>query len=165
MEKKNKIEILKGFTFQFAEEEHNIEVWGSSVSGKEKVFVNGKLVSECRSLKTDSNHNFTIGDNKYSVNFNTVNIYKGPLVCTLLKNGKVYKRQKLLYNKVKRFSKQYFINMIKLMILGVFYGILLGYLDLSKSYLYISFGVFILIVLSNSFSRQLKNFIIEDEEV
>lgn len=97
MSKPKAFSFLKGYSFTFDDEGRNIEAWFSSLSGSEKVFVDGTLVSSTRNITTRSSNNFQIGEDSYNTSLKMVSIFKGPVVCTLSKNGEEIKRQKLVY--------------------------------------------------------------------
>ena len=98
MSEKKSFSFLKGYSFSFDDGGRKIEAWFSAFSGMEKVFVDGNLVSSQRTLSTESSHNFSIGEDCYSTSMNAVSLFRGPFLCTLSKNGKEFKRQKLVYN-------------------------------------------------------------------
>jgi len=97
MSKPKAFSFLKGYSFSFEDDGRTIEAWFSSLSGLQKVFVDGTLLSSQRSVSTESSHSFMIGDDRYTTTTKIVSLSKGPLVCTLSKNGKDLKRQKLIY--------------------------------------------------------------------
>ncbi|WP_299467715.1 hypothetical protein, partial [uncultured Gimesia sp.] len=98
MSKPKAFSFLKGYSFSFEDDGRTIEAWFSSLSGLQKVFVDGTLLSSQRSVSTESSHSFMIGDDRYTTTTKIVSLSKGPLVCTLSKNGKDLKRQKLIYH-------------------------------------------------------------------
>ncbi len=54
------ISVQKGMSFRFEDEDIEIIYKCSSLSGKERVEVNGRLVSKSKNFKTRSIHSFTI---------------------------------------------------------------------------------------------------------
>ena len=93
---------------------------------------------------------------------------KGPYVCTLSKNGKPYKRKKIIFRKpVNEKSKNsFFVNFLVFLVIGFILGMVSGFLDLPKE----TFYIFIAIVFGGVFSYNLKNPkyskpFIEDEEI
>lgn len=120
--------IFKGIWFVFNDNENTIKVWGSGTSGKEKVYLNDKLVSEKRNLKMNSQHTFSDSNQtNYVVKTINTNIMKGVLECQLYKNGEVLKKYEC------RFDLKGFANAKSLltliggaMIIGVLMG--LGYI-------------------------------------
>jgi hypothetical protein len=115
MGKEKIFSIRKGYTFSFEDEGNVIDAWFSTLSGLEKVYVNGELVSSQRNISTNSTNHFKIGVNEYSINLKAVSLLSGPLVCTLSKNGREYKRQKLVFPKLESSAKVLFF----ILILGV----------------------------------------------
>ena len=93
-----KISMFHGYTFVFNHDGKKIEAWFSALSGLEKITVDGVLVSKRRSLSVNSKNEFVIGSDKYATNLWAVNVLTGPFICTLTKNSKAVKRQKLLYS-------------------------------------------------------------------
>mgnify|MGYP006075183233 CR=1 FL=1 len=91
------ISVVKGCSFVFAVEGQEIVAWFSSISGLEKIFVDGALVSLQRNFSKDSNNYFTLGENEYSINLHVVSLFSGPFVCSLKKNSLDYRRQKLVF--------------------------------------------------------------------
>ncbi len=55
------------------------------------------LVSSKINISTASFHDFSIAEDSYSTRMNTVDLFRGPYECTLFKNGKEIKRQKLIF--------------------------------------------------------------------
>ncbi|HOY21817.1 MAG TPA: hypothetical protein PK002_01620 [Cellvibrio sp.] len=93
-----KISMFHGYTFVFNQDGKQIEAWFSALSGLEKVSVDGVLVSKRRNLSINSKNVFAIGGDNYATSLQAVNVLAGPFVCTLIKNNKAVKRQKLLYS-------------------------------------------------------------------
>jgi len=85
------ISVVKGCSFVFAVEGQEIVAWFSSISGLEKIFVDGALVSLQRNFSKDSNNYFTLGENEYSINLHVVSLFSGPFVCSLKKNSLDYR--------------------------------------------------------------------------
>lgn len=101
MSKKKSVSFFKGYSYSFEDNGRNIEVWCSAFSGLEKVFVDGTLVSSKRNISTQSSNTFHIGEDCYSTTLKIVSLFKGPFQCTLSKNGKDIKRQKLVIPSLK----------------------------------------------------------------
>ncbi|WP_444942896.1 hypothetical protein ACJJIK_12280 [Microbulbifer sp. ZKSA006] len=168
MSKEKTFSFRKGYTFSFEDEGNVIEAWFSALSGLEKVYVNGELVSSQRNLSTDSTNSFSIGPNEYSTNLSVVSLFKGPFVCTLSKNGSEYKRQKLLFSKSDSSSKrQPFIARFSFFIvLGALLGFARAYWQLPNESIYIFLAALFVAV----FAYQIKEHkgagpVIEDEKI
>ena len=93
-----KISMFHGYTFVFNQDGKQIEAWFSALSGLEKVSVDGVLVSKRHNLSINSKNAFAISGDNYATSLQAVNVLTGPFVCTLTKNNKAVKRQKLLYS-------------------------------------------------------------------
>lgn len=97
MSDKKPFGFLKGYSFSFEDEGRKIESWFSFLSGQEKVFVNEAQVSSKINISKEAFHEFSIADDRYSIRLNIVDLIRGPFECTLSKNGKEIKRQKLIF--------------------------------------------------------------------
>lgn len=89
--------FCKGYSFKFEDESNVIEPWFSSFSGLEKVRVNNVLIAEQRNLSTNSLTSFDIQGTSYKTNLEVKSLFKGPFVCSLFKNGELFKQQKLVF--------------------------------------------------------------------
>ncbi|MGH1439930.1 MAG: hypothetical protein ACRBBR_07470 [Cellvibrionaceae bacterium] len=168
MGKKQAFSLIKGYTFSFKDEGKDIQAWFSALTGLERVYINGELVSSQRNLSTDSTNKFSIGYNEYSTNMRVENIFKGPFVCTLSKNGKEYKRQKLIFPKLRSKSKKIsiFTRFLFFIVLGGLFGFASSYWQFPKESLYFFIAtVFVVIYLYyRSDYKDLKP-IIKNEEI
>lgn len=155
--------IVKGYTFSFEEEGNVIDAWFSTFSGLEKVYVNGELVSSQRTLSTNSTNSFNIGENEYSTNLKAVSLLKGPVVCTLSKNGREYKRQKMIFPKFDPSAKILFFTLI---LVVVFFEFASLHWQLPRYYIVIFFiVVFIVAFVHDWKNRNKRKPIIESEEI
>ncbi len=93
-----KISMFHGYSFVFNQDGKQIEAWFSALSGLEKITVDGVLISKRRNFSVNSKNEFAIGSDKYATSLQAVNVLTGPFVCTLTKNSKAVKRQKLLFS-------------------------------------------------------------------
>jgi len=118
--------LKKGIWFVFEHDGNKIGIWGSSLNGKEIVYLNDQIISEKRNLKFKGNHQFKDNNgNEFNVLFTTTNVIKGELKCEVLKNGVRIKTFTAKYIKSKYFDLKYFIIFIVFaMLFGVFMGIL-----------------------------------------
>jgi hypothetical protein len=80
------ISFRKGFDYSFTEGEHTIHLNCSAVNGKERLYIDDKLVSKKWSFRRKSIHTFTIDADHYEVELNVVNMLTGGTHCTLIKN-------------------------------------------------------------------------------
>lgn len=168
MSKKKPFSFIKGYTFSFKEEGTLIEAWFSALSGLEKVYVNGELVSSQRNIATDSTNSFSVGANEYSTNLKVVSLLKGPLVCTLIKNGKEHMRQRLIFSKANKSSKglPFIARFSFFILLGALFGVARSYWQLPIESIYI----FILLLFAIVFIYYLKSYngeepVIEEENI
>lgn len=166
MSNKKAFGFIKGYSFLFEDEGNKIEAWFSAFSGLEKVYIYGNLISSQRNLSTNSSNSFNIGSNKYSTNLKAENIFKGPFVCTLSKNGAEYKRQKLVFPQSKPGKFPFLVRFIFFILLGGIFGFASGYWQLPKVITYIFLSVIFLVVYFYAYRRNkdLKPKI-EDEEI
>ena len=111
-----------GFTFDFNDDGRLISVFGSAWTGKESVSFNGQVVAEKRSYTRKSVIEFTIEEDDYEVEFNMVDMLRGELHCTLIKNGVHFKTsKKALVNKYQITPKSWW-KMLLLFFVGGFSG-------------------------------------------
>ena len=94
----------KGYSFHFEEQGHQIEAWFSCLSGREKIFVDGELICEQRSLSRHATTEFTVDGQTYTLSMDVDSLLTGPYVCTLSKNDQPLKRQKLVFPEPEKFS-------------------------------------------------------------
>lgn len=135
-----------------------IQIWGSNLNGKEKVFLNNELVSEQIGLKMQSSHNFTDkAGQQYQVTFNTESLRKGNIQCSIIKEGETLKTFKTKYIKGKNLT----INRLLILILAsAIFGVMASIFKLSDFIFYI----FLAIVLVFHFmTRDYGKIIIEEQ--
>jgi hypothetical protein len=110
---KSEASLKKGNWFIYNDGMNAIQVWGSNLNGKEKIYLNNELVSEQRSVKMQSSHNFKDNDGQhYEVKFKTESLLKGALECTIKKEDTVLKVFKTRYIKGKNFTLKRFLILI-----------------------------------------------------
>ncbi len=168
MKKEKAFSFLNGYSFTFTEGDDQIVAWFSAFSGKEKVFVNGALISEQRNYSTDSTNTFTIGENSYSTNLLVKNIFKGPFVCTLFKNGKEHKRKKLIFPTPTKNKKSFFLYLVFFIFIGILFGFAHNYFMWPEYSIYLLFlTVFVLSLVLSIFGKEYKARapIIEEDEL
>lgn len=75
---------LGGYWFIFSDEGRQIAAWGSTLTGLERIYVDGTPVSERRKLERQSGHDFSAGGRRYRVSFEV----KRPILrCRLERDG------------------------------------------------------------------------------
>jgi hypothetical protein len=135
-----------------------IQVWGSNLNGKEKVYINSELVSEQRSIKMQSGHQFTDKNgNNYEVIFETESLLKGRLKCVLKNNDTILRTFKTEYLKGKNFTLKRFLPII---LVSALFGVLKSIYNLSD----LTFILFLIMVLVVHFVTRNKGEIIIKEE-
>jgi len=159
MNKQKEFSYTKGFSFLFEEGGSEIEAWFSAFSGLEKVFVNGELVSSQRNRSKNSTQIFKIGENEYSTNTQVNSVYKGPIVCTLNKNGEAHKRLKLVYPT----ARTYFFSIGIGIAFGGVFGVAVTTWDSAKGSLYVILVAFFVALLLYRFFFSFQKPIIEEE--
>jgi hypothetical protein len=97
--RKSEFSMLKGYSFVFEADGHLVEAWFSSLTGAEKIFVDGALVSKKRNIKRNSQTDFLIEgySSVYSIDLTIISLLKGPFICTLVKDGVPIQRQRLVF--------------------------------------------------------------------
>jgi hypothetical protein len=139
MKNEKAFSVFKGFSFVFTEGEDQIVAWFSAFSGKEKVFVNGTLVSEQRNYSTNSTNTFSVGNNSYSTNLLIKSLFKGPFICTLFKNGREHKRQKLIFPTHANNKKSFFLHFLIFLFVGILFGFAHNYFKWPDYSIYLLF--------------------------
>lgn len=89
----DKVTFRNGYWFFFNDGKNRIAVFGSAMSGKEKVFFNDELVSEHRSLGFNSCHRFERGGRSYEILFLVTNLMRGAIECIALSGDTVIGRE------------------------------------------------------------------------
>ena len=112
-----------GFSFDFEDAEHVINVRCSSFSGKESIYLDDQLIASKRSFKRKSSMSFTIGENNYESEFNVVNMFKAEVHCTLIKNDVHVKTiKKALLMKYQLSGKNAWLTIIACFVIGSICG-------------------------------------------
>lgn len=167
MSKKKVFSFLKGYAFSFEDEGNNIQAWFSALSGLEKVYVNGDLVTSQRNYSKKSSLSFSISGNSYTRHMEVTSLLKGPFVCTLTKNSRILQRQKLIFSRPETKVLPFFKKLWIWVIIGVAAGVMSSILNLPDW----TFYVFTAIVFFSVFSYYAKcnsgstPVIIEEESV
>jgi len=155
---KSEASIKKGNWFIYKDGINVIQVWGSNLNGKEKVFLNNELVSEQRSIKMQSSHNFTDKNgNKYEVKFDTQSLLKGGLKCILKRDDHILRTFKAEYIQGKYFTIKRFSILI---LASAIFGALKSIYALSD----LTFVIFLTTLLIINFVSQNKGEIKIEEE-
>ncbi len=80
------VSLTKGLAFRFRVSGHDVEYLASSL-GRERLAVDGVVVSRARSMKTTSQHDFVIDSVQHAVRLTMDSLTKGPIRCTLSRQG------------------------------------------------------------------------------
>jgi len=163
--------FFKGYSFSF-------DVDGNEVSGLEKIFVDGELVSSQRNYSTDSTNIFRIGDNDYEATLKVESTWRGPCVCTLKKNGTALKRKKLVFprhiplHKTRERRVPGLIRHILFVLLSVLSGFFWVYFGYSDIFIYGSIAILFVVLFgcglsenNNSSNKEKCKPVIEDEKI
>ncbi|QDU12447.1 hypothetical protein CA11_02260 [Gimesia maris] len=171
MSKPKAFSFLKGYSFSFEDDGRIIEAWFSSLSGLQKVFVDGTLVSTQRSVATETAHNFMIGDDRYTTTTKMVSLSKGPFLCTLSKNGNDIKRQKLVYPPLKNdlsspaYRLKSLIHFVVIFLASAFLlYIAVAWWQLTPASIYMLFG-FLFVIAVSGVAYYMQKFAAETEIV
>jgi hypothetical protein len=101
---KTETSLKQGNWFIYYDNFNTIAVWSSNLNGKEKIFLNNKLVSEQRSIRKKSKHNFTDDKGKeYNVKFEVKSLKKCNLECIISSENTLLKTFETEYVKGKNF--------------------------------------------------------------
>lgn len=88
--------VKGGLWFVFPLGERTIHAWGGA-SGLERVYLDGQMVSEHRSVGRLSTHALSIDGQVHEVAFRTLSYLKAHVECTLLRNNEVIKTISVRY--------------------------------------------------------------------
>ncbi len=127
------VNLKKGVSFEFEDSGNKITFRSSPFSGLEEVLVNGELVTSKKSYSKISTLEFPIGDDTYAIVIELVSMIKGPIICTLMKNGAVQKKKQIVFKLPDtKFSKKLYAFCA---LLGAFFVFIQVYFELPlKSY-------------------------------
>lgn len=91
---------LSGYHFQFDVNGHIFELKASANSGKERVWLDGQLVSERRTIRRRSCHAINVDNKLYELEFYVAKLLSGEVHCTLIEDGThvITKKQALSTN-------------------------------------------------------------------
>ena len=139
---KSQSSILKGIWFVHHEGNNTIRIHGTN-TGREKIYLNDKIVSEQTNLSKISKHSFEDkSGNSYKVNFHCLSIFKGEQECTIIINNKLAKTFK---TKFVRGSNNLLIHLLIVVVSTIIFTLGKIYLELPEYSLYI-FIILVLII-------------------
>lgn len=121
----------------FDHDEYTITCIASMLSGMEQVYVNDQLVSEKRSFRFKSVHNFMLGEKQASIIVAVSSIFKGPYIIEFWLDGHKVDSDEWNYRRMIRHSKEINANKSMWQVVGTYfiYGMLGGFLGGSLGYL------------------------------
>ncbi len=80
---KNEMSTLNGAWFYFDVDGHEIKVWGSTVTGRETIWIDGEEVVNRLSWKLKTRHHIQVEDRELIVEFAVLNVLSGRLGCSI----------------------------------------------------------------------------------
>ena len=124
----------KGFNYKFNVEGHEVHAWRSAKSGKEKVHVDGNLVSSKWGFTRKSLHTFTVNNISYELEFNMVSLLTGELHCILIRKGVHLETQKQVakYTANKTLTKWIVLFYFVIGFAFGFFGIAFGFFGIDR---------------------------------
>lgn len=127
--------VKNGIWLIHQDEDNVIQLWSSTLTGNEKIYLNNNLVSEKRSYKKNSHHSFKDSDqNEYRVQYRTIHRRHGPIECVVFKNDVEIRKFKIQYIRNSNLKPilMYFLILILILIpLGIILQLLtkMGYFE------------------------------------
>jgi hypothetical protein len=154
---KSQASIKEGIWYVFEDGNNIIKLWCSSLSGKEKLYLNEKLISEKRSMRMTNEYSFKDDSGlNYSLILKTTNLLKGHIVCRLERNGEHVRTIKSKVVLGKNFTMK---RILILVFATVVYTLFKIQYNLSDT----SFLIFLALVLIVHFrTREKEDIIIEE---
>ncbi|TAJ24717.1 MAG: hypothetical protein EPO67_22650 [Reyranella sp.] len=80
----SRVSFLGGYWFIFSDHGRQIAGWGSSLTGRERIYVGGALVSEQRKIRRQTAHDFSVDEHRYRVSFE---VERSLVRCRLERDG------------------------------------------------------------------------------
>ncbi len=117
--------LRKGYRFYFTDNDDSIVAYGSALSGKEIVYLNGQVVSEIRSIRRSSEHHFSQNGINYRLRFTMTDLIRGTLECELYRDDELVSRQRQSWMDLASDSKG-FTKAILFLLLCFAGGLLVG---------------------------------------
>jgi len=87
------ISAIYGYWFYFQDGDDEIAVFGSGWSGKEIIYFNDNEVSQSRSWKFETAHEFTKNSKHYKVVYNVISMLTATVKCSLFIDGELTDEQ------------------------------------------------------------------------
>ncbi len=150
----SQVSLLKGYWFIFKDGDREIAAQASALSGRERVFIDGHLVSRKRSLTLTSSHQFLWKGSTYVLVFHVPRLLAAQLECSLTKDNILVERFKTSYKFKRKMLKLFFSALA-----GALLGFCTAYFYLPL-WLLIIFGVFFMALIID---RETRNIVISKE--
>ena len=120
-----KMSYISGFEFVFLDNENQIEVLYSGMTGREQVLLNGRVVSQSRNYRLKSSHDFHDAGTDYKVKMELESISSGSFACSFFKDSNLIRTYKL-----KRIRGENRFSPVLLFILSIAVALAFSLLDL-----------------------------------
>lgn len=148
--------ITKGLSFYFDDEGAEIYARFSTLTGLEEIHIDGNLAYSKRNFSIDSSIRFTSGKTRYKITLIPIDPFKGPIVCTLSKDGTEYQRQIMVFTSMSQNTgnQNFFTASIFLTFLAVLSGIGFAHWEMTNDPTYAALSAAGLIVYPYSFYRR-----------
>ncbi len=91
------VSFIHGITARFDIDGQELVVWGSSWTGMERVWLDGELLSEKRSLRFKTVHSLSVKGTEYEVEFDVSKAYKSDVSVSMVKDGAHFKTMTFNY--------------------------------------------------------------------
>lgn len=121
--KTSQVSLFRGLWFIFRDGKQEIAAYYSAITGQERMFINGELISKKTSLSRTSEHQFSVNGNIYKTIFYAPQMLEREIKCFLIKDGKCIKGFKTSYK-----YKFRIFNFIAKLLIGLLGGAVIGYL-------------------------------------
>ena len=137
-----KMSYISGFEFVFLDNENQIEVLYSGMTGREQVLLNGRVVSQSRNYRFMSSHLFSDADADYEIELGLESISSASFACSFRKDSKLIRTYKL-----KHITKESRMSPAWSYLLSVVVALAISLLDLG---FWISLAIAVLAIISIS---------------
>ena len=118
--------VKNGAWFVFPMQGYTIRVWGSLLTGIERVYVDDQIVSEHRSLGKLSEHRFSRNGEDFLATYTTVSLLRGPLECRLFRGGTLVGALRASFKSQWSYSHDDFLRLIVFIVGGALVGLLVA---------------------------------------
>jgi len=169
MSEENSVNLKKGVSFKFEDMGNQINLKSKPFSGLEEVFLNGELISSKKSFSKNSSASFEIGKDVYSLDLRIVSMLKGPIICTLNKNGNPHKKKQIVFKHSEgkgELNNGSFLKYTLFALLGILIVVVKIYWNLPfESFYYLLGAVFITYFVYEYLNQEDPIFLMEEVEI